>query len=52
LKITFTPTVAGTRTGMLNYNLSTGALTVALTGTGTATATGWLTLSAELVRFQ
>jgi len=45
LKITFTPTVAGTRTGMLNYNLSTGALTVALTGTGTATATGWLTLS-------
>jgi sugar lactone lactonase YvrE len=45
LKITFTPTAAGTRTGTLTYTLSSGVITVALTGTGTATASGWLTLS-------
>jgi len=45
LNIAFTPTAAGTRTGTLTYNLSTGPVTVGLTGTGAATATGWLSIS-------
>jgi len=34
--VTFTPTATGTRTGTLSINLSTGAQTVSLAGTGTA----------------
>lgn len=51
LNITFAPTAAGTRTGALTYTLSTGVITVALTGTGTATANGWLTFSPASVNF-
>jgi sugar lactone lactonase YvrE len=36
---TFTPTATGTRTGSLTFNLSSGTLTVALTGTGTPKGT-------------
>jgi hypothetical protein len=51
LNVTFTPTAAGTRTGLLTYTLPTGPLTVALTGTGTSTAEGWLTFSPNVVSF-
>lgn len=51
LNVTFTPTASGLRTGSLTYNLATGSVTVALTGTGTATATGWLTISPNPVVF-
>ena len=51
-KIYFTPTAGGTRTGTLTYNLSTGTvITVALTGTGESTATGWLTFSPTSLDF-
>ena len=51
LNTTFTPTAAGLRTGTLTYSVSTGNVTVALTGTGTPTATGWLTFSPSTVSF-
>jgi len=51
LKIFFTPTAGGTRTGRLTFTLSTGPVTVALTGTGEATATGWLNVSPSSVDF-
>lgn len=48
----FTPTAGGTRSGTLTYNLSTGTVvTVALTGTGDSTATGWLTFSPTSLNF-
>ncbi|HWJ41128.1 MAG TPA: choice-of-anchor D domain-containing protein, partial [Candidatus Limnocylindrales bacterium] len=49
--VTFTPTAAGTRTGALTFTLSSGVVTVALTGTGVATATGWLTVSPTSLAF-
>lgn len=50
--IFFTPTTGGTRTGTLTYTLSTGTVvTVALTGTGEATAAGWLTFSPTSLDF-
>jgi sugar lactone lactonase YvrE len=51
LNLTFTPTAAGTRTGSLTFNLSSGAVTVALTGTGVSTKTGWLTISPTSFNF-
>jgi hypothetical protein len=51
LNVTFTPTVAGTRTGALTFTLSSGTVTVALTGTGVSTATGWLTFSPTSLNF-
>jgi sugar lactone lactonase YvrE len=51
LNIAFTPTAAGTRTGTLTYTLSTGVVTVALTGTGTSTLTGWLVSSPSSIVF-
>jgi len=51
VKVTFTPTAAGTRTGTLTFNVSTGAIAVALNGTGTPTAEGWLTVSPTSVAF-
>jgi hypothetical protein len=47
----FTPTAAGTRTGALKFNVSSGAVTVALTGTGTASATALLTISPPSLAF-
>ena len=47
----FTPTAAGTRTGALTFKLSSGAVTVALTGTGVATATSLLTVSPTSLAF-
>jgi len=49
--VAFTPTAAGTRTGALTFNLSSGAVTVALTGTGVATATSLLTVSPTSLSF-
>ena len=51
LNITFTPTAAGTRAGTLTYTLSTGVVTVGLTGTGTSALTGWLAFSPTSVVF-
>jgi sugar lactone lactonase YvrE len=51
LKVTFTPTAAGTRTGALTFNVSSGSVTVALTGTGVSIKTGWLTFSPESFSF-
>ncbi len=51
LKVTFTPTAAGTRTGALTFNVSSGSVTVALTGTGVSIKTGWLTFSPESFNF-
>jgi Abnormal spindle-like microcephaly-assoc'd, ASPM-SPD-2-Hydin/NHL repeat len=51
LSVTFTPTVAGTRAGALTFTLSSGSVTVALTGTGVSTATGWLNFSPPSVSF-
>ena len=51
LNITFTPTVAGTRTGVLTYTLSSGVVTVGLTGTGTSALAGWLVFSPTSVVF-
>ncbi len=39
VSVTFTPTAVGPRTGALTINMSTGAQTVALTGTGTSAQT-------------
>jgi len=52
LKVYFTPTVGGARTGTLTYKLSTRTvIKVALTGTGKSTATGWLTFSPTSLDF-
>jgi sugar lactone lactonase YvrE len=51
LKIYFTPTAGGTRTGTLTYTLPTGTVAVALTGTGDATAAGWLSISPSSLDF-
>jgi hypothetical protein len=52
VSVTFTPTVAGTRTGSLSITLSTGAQTVSLTGIGSSSsATGVLTLTPSSVTF-
>ena len=51
ISVTFTPTAAGTRSGVLTFSVSTGAITVALNGTGTSTATGFLTVSPTSVSF-
>jgi hypothetical protein len=51
LGISFTPTAAGTRTGTLSFTLSSGLVTVGLTGTGTAAATGWLVFSPSSIDF-
>jgi NHL repeat/Cep192 domain 4 len=47
----FKPSAAGTRTGALNFNVSSGAITVALTGTGTSVKEGFLTVSPTSVSF-
>jgi hypothetical protein len=47
----FTPTAAGTRPGALTFTLSSGVVTVALTGTGAATATALLTVSPPSLAF-
>jgi hypothetical protein len=49
--VTFTSTTAGARTGALTFTLASGAGTVGLAGTGTATATGWLTFSPTALVF-
>ncbi len=46
----FTPTATGTRTGALTFNVSSGVVTVALTGTG-STATALLTVSPASLAF-
>jgi hypothetical protein len=52
ISVTFTPTVAGGRTGALTANLSTGTQTVSLTGIGSSSsATGVLSLSPSTVTF-
>ena len=51
LDVTFTPTAAGTLTGTLTFTLSSGTVTVALTGTGVSKATGWLTVSPTSLTF-
>ncbi len=51
-KVYFTPTAGGVRSGTLTYNLSTGTvITVALTGTGDSSPTGWLTFSPTSLDF-
>ena len=51
LSVTFTPTATGTRPGALTFTLSSGVVTVALTGTGVSTMTGWLTVSPASLAF-
>ena len=52
ITVKFTPTVGGARTGTLAVNLSTGTLTVSLTGTGSSgSQTPALTLSPPTVTF-
>jgi streptogramin lyase len=52
LRIYFTPTAGGARSGALTYNLSNGTVvTVALTGTGEATPSGWLSFSPASLDF-
>ena len=55
VSVTFTPVLAGTRTGTLTVNLSAGAQTVSLTGTGSAgsggSQTGVLSLSPASLNF-
>jgi len=52
VSVTFTPTVAGARTGTLTVNLSSGIQTVSLTGIGSSSsAIGVLTLSPSPVTF-
>ena len=51
IKVTFTPTAAGTRTGALTFTTAAGTIPVALTGTGTSTATGWLVISPTAIAF-
>ncbi len=50
-KVYFTPTAAGNRTGALTFTLSSGVVTVDLTGTGAATATALLTVSPASLAF-
>jgi sugar lactone lactonase YvrE len=51
-KVYFTPTAGGVRSGTLTYTLSTGTVvTVALTGTGESSPTGWLTFSPTSLDF-
>lgn len=47
----FTPTASGVRTGALTFALSTQVVTVALSGTGTATREGWITVSPTSLAF-
>lgn len=50
--VTFAPSVGGTRTGTLTLNLSTGPLTISLTGAGSSgSQTGALTLSPTTLTF-
>jgi sugar lactone lactonase YvrE len=51
IKVYFTPTAGGTRTGTLTFNLSIGTVKVALTGTGETSATGWLTFNPASLNF-
>ncbi len=52
VKVTFKPTATGVQTGTLTFNVSSGALTVGLTGTGTTAATpASLTVSPTSVSF-
>jgi hypothetical protein len=52
ISVTFTPSVAGGRTGVLTANLSTGIQTVSLTGIGSSSsAIGVLSLSPSPVTF-
>jgi hypothetical protein len=51
MKVYFTPTASGTRTGTLTFNLSIGTVNVALTGTGETSATGWLTFNPASLNF-
>jgi len=52
INVKFAPTAGGARTGTLAVNLSTGALTVSLTGTGSSSSqTPALTLSPSTVSF-
>ena len=52
VSVIFMPTAAGTRTGTLTINLSTGAQTVSLTGTGSSSsANGVLSFSPSPVTF-
>jgi len=52
ITVTFTPTAAGTRTGTLTINLSTGAQVVSLSGTSaTSSQPGALSLSATTLTF-
>jgi hypothetical protein len=52
VSVTFTPAAAGTRTGSLTINLSTGAQTVSLSGVGSSSsATAVLSLSPSAVTF-
>jgi hypothetical protein len=54
VSVSFTPVLAGTRTGTLTVNLSAGALTASLTGTGVTGSGGGpgvLTLSVPIVTF-
>lgn len=50
-KVYFTPTAGGSRSGTLTFTLSTGTVSVALTGTGETTATGWLSISPTSLDF-
>jgi hypothetical protein len=50
-KVHFTPTAAGTRTGVLTFKLPTGVIRVDLTGTGVATPTALLTVSPASLAF-
>jgi hypothetical protein len=51
-KVYFTPTAGGVRSGTLTYALSTGTVvTVALTGTGESSPTGWLAVSPTSLDF-
>jgi hypothetical protein len=50
--VTFTPTAVGTRTGTLNVNLSTGVLSVPLSGIGSSSSqTGVLSFSPSTLTF-
>lgn len=50
-KVYFTPTAGGTRAGTLTFTLSSGIVSVPLSGTGETTATGWLTISPSSLNF-
>jgi hypothetical protein len=51
LNVSFKPTAGGVRTGALTYTLPSGAVVVALTGTGTTTPMGWLTFTPSSLSF-